>query len=229
MTVVKKYNAEVINVEKRIEGVYTVEFKSLSGPFKYQPGQFLHLALDEYDPSSGWPESRCFSMQSPPYEDIIRITYAIKGTFTTRMSQELKPDRKIWLKLPYGDLFLQDHSKINTIFLAGGTGITPFLSLFTHSSFASYQNPHLYLGLRSRQMNIYNNELIRAKVLNPEFITEFIYQDEQGFISIDKLIPTVGTSGIFFISGPPAMIKEFKERLIKLGISSSQIKTDDWA
>ena len=66
MAIVKKYLAEVVHIENKVEGTYTVEFKSLSGPFKYLSGQFLHLALDEYDPSSGWPESRCFSMQSSP-------------------------------------------------------------------------------------------------------------------------------------------------------------------
>ena len=32
----------------------------------YLPGQFLHLALDAYDPSSHWPESRVFSIATSP-------------------------------------------------------------------------------------------------------------------------------------------------------------------
>ena len=62
MALVKKYLAEVVSIDNTIDGLYTLELKSLSKPFKYYPGQFLHFALDEYDPSGIWPESRCFSM-----------------------------------------------------------------------------------------------------------------------------------------------------------------------
>ena len=33
-------------------------------PFK--PGQFLHLALDAFEPGGFWPESRVFSIASAP-------------------------------------------------------------------------------------------------------------------------------------------------------------------
>ena len=82
----------------------------------------MHLALDEYDPSSGWPESRCYSMQTSPVNEFIKITFSVKGKFTTRMADELKQGKIIDLKLPYGDFFQQDHSKENVVFIAGGTG-----------------------------------------------------------------------------------------------------------
>ncbi|MDO9340155.1 MAG: hypothetical protein Q7T72_06460, partial [Bacteroidales bacterium] len=66
---IKKYPAQVLAIHNHIAGVYTLELKSLGKPFKYAPGQFLHLAIDEYDPSGQWPESRCFSMQSNPDEE----------------------------------------------------------------------------------------------------------------------------------------------------------------
>ncbi len=165
MAITKKYKTEIVSILNKIDGVYTIEFRSLDKPFKYSPGQFLHLAIDEYDPAGQWPESRCFSMQSAPGEDLIRITYAAKGQFTSRMQQELKPGKLVTLKLPYGELFTQPHNKTNTVFIAGGTGITPFLSLFTHESFNEYINPHIYLGFRSNEYNIYQEELDRMKTI----------------------------------------------------------------
>ena len=141
MAIVKKYAAKVVSIQNSIEGVYTLEFESLGKPFKYDAGQFLHLAIDEYDPSMQWPDSRCFSMQSAPAEDVIRITYAAKGQFTNRMKQLLEVGKEVTLKLPYGDLFSQEHNKTNTVFIAGGTGITPYLSLFTDQSFVVYEAP----------------------------------------------------------------------------------------
>ena len=228
MAIVKKYQAEVVKIENQVEGIYTIQLKPLSGRFKYRPGQFLHLALDEYDPSAGWPESRCFSMQSSPDEENIHITYAIKGAFTARMSRELRTGRIVALKLPYGDLFTQEHAKEDTVFIAGGTGITPFLSLFTDTSFTAYRNPVLFLGLRSKKFNIYQEQLNLAQKINRELRVKFIYQDEQGVLDIQDIHNNSPSAGCFFISGPPLMIRRFKTYLISAGINTDKVKTDEW-
>ena len=228
MAIVKKYPAEVVHVESKVEGIYTVDLKSLAGPFRYLPGQFLHLALDEYDPSSGWPESRCFSMQSSPSEELVRITYAIKGSFTTKMSNELKQGSRVTLKLPYGDLFTQEHSKDHTVFIAGGTGITPYLSLFTDSAFSQYQKPCLYFGLRTRKFNLYKNELELAKKINPGLDIVYVCQDEQGILDIEEIRKNTDQNSYIFISGPPKMITGFKTYLISSGFHKEQVKTDEW-
>lgn len=223
----KKYQSKVISIKNPFPGIYTLEFKSLNGKYKYAPGQFLHIALDEdYDGSGQWPISRCFSMQSNPNEETIRITYAVKGTFTKQMEQTLKIGREVWLKLPYGDLFTQPHSKENTVFIAGGTGITPFLSLFTDESFNEYINPRIYLGFRSKEFNIYQPELDYS--CNSSKFVKSYFQDKDGVIDIDGIFQDNGISSNYFISGPPAMIKAFKNALIAKGVSIENILTDDW-
>jgi len=229
MAIVKKYPAKVKSIHNPIDGVFTVEFETLDKPFKYSPGQFMHLALDEYDPAGQWPDSRCFSMQSSPDGELIKITYAVKGQFTTRMQQELKRDSEVTLKLPYGDLFSQPHNKTNTIFIAGGTGITPFLSLFKHPSFAEYSNPVLYAGFRNQTMNVYGVELGIAQKINPNFKFISVYQDIDGLLDINKIFNPADKQSAFFISGPPIMIKTFKQVLIGNGVPENQILTDDWA
>ena len=228
MAIVKKYPAKVVSIQNSIEGVYTLELESIGKPFKYDAGQFLHLAVDEYDPSTQWPDSRCFSMQSAPSEENIRITYAAKGKFTTRMQQELKPGKEVTLKLPYGDLFSQEHSKTKTVFIAGGTGITPYLSLFTDTSFASYSNPILYAGFRTEDINLYKAELEIAKKINSTLEVHLVYQDKDGILDIEKILNENTSTSSFFISGPPIMIKTFKQVLISKGIPENQVLTDDW-
>jgi predicted ferric reductase len=228
MAIVKKYPAEVVSIKNKVDEIYTVELKSLVAPFKYNPGQFLHLALDEYDPSSHWPESRCFSMQSSPDEENIRITFATKGSYTKKMVKMMEIGSQVTLKLPYGDLFTQEHSKDYTIFIAGGTGITPFLSLFTNSSFKHYRQPHLYFGMRKREMNLYQDELDSAMTINPELSVTFVYEDEHGILNIQRIQEESSSSSYFFISGPPIMITDFKNYLLSNGITKEQIKTDEW-
>jgi len=228
MAIVKKYSSEIVSLKSTIDGVYTIEFRSLDKPFKYSPGQFLHLAIDEYDPAGQWPDSRCFSMQSSPNEELIKITYAVKGQFTTRMQQELKAGSEVTLKLPYGDLFTQPHYKKNTVVIAGGTGITRFLSLFNHASFAGYTNPVLYAGFRNKGMNLYDSERQMTQKINPDVKYIPVYQDTDGILDISNIFKASMPDSSFFISGPPSMIKSFKQHLIANGIPVNQVLTDDW-
>jgi ferredoxin-NADP reductase len=223
----KKYQVEIVSIQNPTAGVYTLKFSSPK-KFRYTPGEFLHLALDEYDPSGAWPESRCFSIQTGPEDEIIKITYAVKGRFTQRMEKELFVGKSVWLKLPFGDLFTQEHSKENVVFIAGGTGITPFVSLFTDESFAGYKNPHLYIGFRNRDLHFYQRELEKAQQLNPALQITVFYQDTDGIIDIEKIDTDHPDAGAFFISGPPVMIKNFKQYLLMKGVNECRIKTDDW-
>jgi predicted ferric reductase len=223
----KKYKSRLISIVNPFHDIYTLEFESLGRPYKYHPGQFLHLALDRnYDGTGQWPESRCFSMQSSPHESTIKITYAVKGAFTRLMEQNLKTGSDVWLKLPYGELFTQQHNKENTVFISGGTGITPFLSLFTHESFEAYSNPHIYLGFRSRAFNIYQDELER--VCNRSTFMKCYYENETGIIDIHQIFRENNRLSNYFISGPPAMIKAFKQTLIGDNVPAGNILTDDW-
>jgi len=224
----KKYLAEVVSIKHPLEGVFTVEFAAVQSHFRYAPGQFLHLALDEYVASMPWPDSRCFSIQSSPDEPNLRITYAVKGDFTRRMEAELACGRTVWLKMPYGDLFSREHGKVGAVFVSGGTGITPYLSLFTSSVFAEYQDAKLFAGFRSKSYNVYHDELEHAKAINPTFSITEIDEDTDGILDVAGIVEGNRNSGGFFLSGPPAMLEAFKGQLAKSGIDASMVHADDW-
>jgi len=221
---IKKYLSQVDAIQNPFPGIYTLVMSSLGKPFKFYPGQFLHLAIDsDFDGIGQWPESRCFSIQSSPDEHTLKITYSVKGSFTQKMEQQLKPLSKVWLKLPYGNLFTQPHHKENCVFIAGGTGITPFLSLFNHSSFDEYTNPFIYVGFKSPDFNIYQNELEQIKDK-----TTIFYENEVGQIDMKKIFENHGTNSCYFLSGPPEMIKSFKIYLLEQKVSETNLLTDDW-
>lgn len=227
--IVKKYKVRIEAIESKIDGVYTITFSACEKQFRFSPGQFLHLAIDtKYDGSGQWPESRCFSMQTSPEEEYLRITYAVKGDFTKKMEKKLKVGGEVWLKMPYGELFELGHDFNKTVFISGGTGITPYLSLFTDSSFANYKNPVLYAGYRISDFNIYKGELKKALIINPGFKVSNVYEDKDGILNIDKIYKENGNTPSYFISGPPVMIKLFKQRLLTFGVSETKIFTDEW-
>ena len=126
----QKLRCEVLNVVDHGERVYSVFLKPDSPSPRFRGGQFLHLALDPYTPGDFWPESRVFSIASAPGDrNLLRITYAVKGQFTSRMEAELCPGREVWIKLPYGEFTVNPES--NACLLAGGTGITAFTAFLS--------------------------------------------------------------------------------------------------
>jgi ferredoxin-NADP reductase len=228
MAIVKKYKAKIVSINNVVDNIYTVAFTAVGSSFKYLPGQFLHLALEEYDPSAGWPESRCFSMQSAPKDILLKITFATKGNFTNRMALELTKGKIIDLKLPYGELFQQEHQKDKIVFIAGGTGITPYLSAFTDSFFQIYNKPKLYFGVRDMKYHIYQSELVVAQQINPSLEIFVKDQNIDGILDIDTIFNENGVDATYFISGPQAMISTFKNKLKTKGVSENNIRTDDW-
>jgi predicted ferric reductase len=145
------------------------------------------------------------------------------------MSEQIKTGSYLWIKLPYGELFEKNHNKNNTIFIAGGTGITPFISLFTNNLFSNYQHPKLYFGLKSKKHFVYSADLELAKQINPTFEVFYFFENETGIIDLKQIINENNNyEAYFFLSGPPNMIKNCKSFLIENQFQENKIITDEW-
>lgn len=205
---------------------------------RFRPGQFLHLAMDSYDPSQHWPESRIFSIASPAEQrDRLRITVSAVGRFTRRM-MTLRPKDEVWLKLPYGDFVVESVSDRTTVLVAGGTGITPFVSLVSSTS---HQLPRIVLlyGARTPDLLIYRDILEQVARQNPTFHwVPFVEQGEwpgarPGRLSAKAAMEAAGQWGdparaTYYLSGPPAMLSALKGDLIDAGMSVESIRIDAW-
>jgi len=64
----RKLRCTVSSITDHGGHVYTVDLASTVPMPAFRAGQFLHLTVDPYDPSSYWPESRVFSIASSPRE-----------------------------------------------------------------------------------------------------------------------------------------------------------------
>jgi ferredoxin-NADP reductase len=238
MTTPLKIRCKVKNVIAHGERVYTLELLPESLPVpRFKSGQFLHLALDPYDPSGFWPESRVFSISSPPCElDKIKITYSVRGQFTARMEKEIVVGREVWIKLPYGEFFVDISHPI--VLIAGGTGITAFTAFLNNLTEEPSYSITLFYGTRNRYLLVYDS-LIRHCVQNLKGFKAFYFLERadnyaekefQGQISIKtawQYIPEPLNSN-FYISGPPPMLKTLSTQLQVMGVTSNSIHIDAW-
>nr|WP_321295509.1 hypothetical protein [uncultured Sphaerochaeta sp.] len=222
-----KIQATVNTVIGHGNGVYTVRLSVPSRATRFKAGQFLHLALDPFDPAEGyWPDSRVFSIASKPEGETLEIVYSVKGLFTKRMETELSIGKQVWLKLPYGDFIVEKHIKPgqHVVFIAGGTGISPFIPYF-HQVIGQGDETHIaiHYGIRDREHFLYKSVLEDVSSLAEVLVVEGLFDIQ----AISKELANQRDS-VCFISGPPNMIHAFQDELRVQGFPSDSIIIDAW-
>jgi ferredoxin-NADP reductase len=238
MSTPQKLRCRVDSIVPHSDHVYTVELVPHAAPVpRFRAGQFFHLALDPYDPSGFWPESRVFSIASSPQErDRIQFTYSVRGRYTARMEKEMAAGRDVWVKMPYGEFFIDAGHPV--VLLAGGTGITAFTA-FLHDLARSPSHPiTVFYGARRSDLLIYRS-VIDQHLQNLTNFRAFYFLESlecnapnelPGQISIATIwqrIPGPLNSS-FYISGPPAMIKSLSAHLGDMGVNGQSIHIDAW-
>lgn len=229
-----KVNALVTRVVKHTPSVVSYQFAPQGRVPKFHPGQFLHLALDAYSPDRPWPESRVFSIASATSERAreLSVTISVKGAYTQRIFSTLQEGSECWLKLPYGEFLFPDDRPLALI--AGGVGITPYLSLLKHRlEVRSEQLIHLFYGVRSAEYNLFGELLKRCEAELPNFHKTVYCEDGslpgiKGILDIAAVHVAAPENSLFYLSGPPAMITTFRNRLSGLDVEQDRIRVDDW-
>lgn len=244
MAVAQKLGCAVDTIVDHGAHVYTVALRPDRPVPRFRAGQFLHLALDSYDPTGFWPESRVFSIASSPAErERLRITYAVHGRFTARMERELNTGSRVWIKLPYGE-FVIDGSR-DVVLFAGGTGVSAFTAYVDSlGAMDEGRSAVLAYGARTASLLIYKDVIDRAAARVPSLDVTYFAEDGPipsprigeptrwvpGRISVEaqwSQVPRPHESD-FYISGPPAMLKAVRADLRARDIAAEAIHVDAW-
>jgi ferredoxin-NADP reductase len=233
----QKLRCSVERVVAHGERVYTLALRPERRAPAFRAGQFLHLALDPYDPSGFWPDSRVFSIASSPAErDTIRLTYAVHGPFTERMEREAVEGSQIWIKMPYGE-FVVD-SRRDIVLFAGGTGVTAFTAFLEGPHPVGDQSITLAYGARTAALLIYREVTERCAGRTPALSVLYFVESGSvapagaihGRVSVDVVWQTLARplSAEYYISGPPGMLKSIAGDLRARNVAPEAIHIDAW-
>ena len=209
----------------------TFVLKSADGkPLPYfRAGQYISLNLE----MDGSLVTRSYSLCSSPREALTG-TYSITvranpgGFVADRLLSEKKVGDTVISSAPQGFFYYEDLRDAKTIIgLAGGSGITPFLSLARAlcDGIEDYDLTLLY-GSRTEQDILFRGELDEIARICPRFRVIHVLSEEEkdgfehGFISADiikKYAPAEGEYSVF-LCGPEAMYRFLKPEIEKLGL-----------
>ena len=223
------------------EGTMAFRFEKPSG-WAFKAGQYFDMTL--LDPSETDSEGnvRSFSIASAPHEETLMVATRMRDTAFKRVLRAMPFGTAVKIEGPSGDLILQDDIARSAVFLAGGIGITPFRSIVHWAAKEKLPNRIvLFYSNRRPEDAPFLAELQSLEKDNPKYrliasMTEIekshrAWSGETGLINQEMLGRHLkgAASPIYYIAGPPAMVKNLHEMLNQAGMKDDDIRAEEFA
>ena len=224
-----KFKAEIKDV-KNIGDIIEIKFKVIDKKMNFYPGQFIFIKFLNLEKSF---EIFPFSISSSNSEELIRISAKKSGDFTSYHLPKVKVGDKIFLYGPYGkfsEKFLFE--KKDMIWIAGGIGVTPFLSMLKHDKLSNNKIDFIWACKNEKDV-IYDKE-IKDILRNKNNIDYRVWiSSDSGRISAEDIIQLCDSketisNKLIFICGPNQMMMELADQFIKLGVKPRDIIFEDF-
>jgi ferredoxin-NADP reductase len=229
------------NRKEVAERTIAFRFEKPSG-WTFKAGQFIDMTLLDPSETDSEGNKRGFSIASGPHEETLMVTTRMRDTAFKRMLKIMPIGAAVKIEGPFGDLTLPNNASRAVVFLAGGIGITPFRSMLVRA--AKEKLPHrifLFYSNRRPEDAPFLEELQLLERENPNYkliasMTESEksqrpWNGETGLINQEMLARHLKDAGspIYYIAGPPAMVKGLHEMLNKAGVDDDDIRAEEFA
>ncbi|PRZ27961.1 FAD-binding oxidoreductase [Flavobacterium granuli] len=189
---------------------------------EFKPGQATEISINK----DGWKDKkRPFTFTSLPKDDFLEFTIKTYPSHqgVTNELLKLKAGDELILHDIFGDIGYTDEG----IFIAGGAGVTPFISIFRNlESNNKIGNNKLIFANKTKQDIIHEEEF--SRLLGANFIN--ILSDENlngydhGFITEDFLKSKIDEhTHKFYVCGPPPMMDAIIKQLHHINITDKDI------
>jgi len=219
----KHYKYSIESITRLNHSTMEILFKPQEHTFRFKPGQFMFVNFHQ----NGLNEFHPFTISSAPNQDL-RISIKACGDFTHKVYRELKEGTIATIDAPYGQF---DYSKGKTeqIWIAGGIGITPFLSWINDASDNSFR-VHFYHTIRDKSEALYLDEIKNMIALKPRITFIPYSSNEQGHLTAEKIKDEIGevTGKEVYLCGPASMTHGLKRQFLGLGLPAKNIHFEEF-
>lgn len=231
------FTTSLAGSEEVARGTMAFRFARPEG-FVFKAGQAINLSLIDPPQTDAKGNSRTFSVASAPGEDVVQIATRMRDTAFKRVLGSLAVGAQVKLRGPMGNFTLPEDRARPVVLLAGGIGITPFMSMLRHEEREGSKRPRLLL---------YAN---RSEVDAP-FLFELnrLARTGNGLRMVSKITeqaPAPGAWGgiadpeflarevrglddpAYYLAGPPGMVGGLRKALGAMGAPEASIHTDEF-
>ncbi|MEQ1665678.1 MAG: hypothetical protein ABL927_09915, partial [Bdellovibrionales bacterium] len=165
----------------------------------------------------------------------ILIAFKVFGAFTHKFAEQVSLGQTVYIDGPYG-VFTEEVNNgkaENPVFIAGGIGITPFVSHVLHAN--NEEIPHLFYANKTAIGSVFSREM-RAK-LKDQYVEIYSREKPSTHLNVEygHITPEVFEKYLsdpsdhsYFICGPQGMIDAAKSSLAFLGVPRSKIYSEEF-
>ncbi|HRH73518.1 FAD-binding oxidoreductase [Zoogloea sp.] len=229
-------HAFVDGIERIASNVMKLTLELAEGDWlDFRPGQYLQVEIPgaetvrSYSPSS-------IAADLPRLELLVRLLPG--GAMSSWLEGGAKPDDVVKIKGPYGAFFLrEDHRRAKHIFVAGGTGLAPVLSMVDGIRQWGGRKPPMLLsfGCAVPEALFCLDELELRRQWLPTLETRIsVDQGAQGDVLSGSPVAALRESDVpnadtvAYLCGPQPMIDAATRRLIELGVPPEHIYSEQF-
>ncbi|MBN2027444.1 MAG: FAD-dependent oxidoreductase [Actinobacteria bacterium] len=232
----QRLSLRVQEIVEETESAKTLRLVPVGGGLPwFRAGQYVNLFVE----TGGAKTSRPYSISSAPGKPYYDITVRRKegGFVSNYLLDEVKPGDKMESTGPSGSFYhepLSDGSEL--VFLAGGSGITPFISIMREVVEGGLPlRIHLLYGSRDPEDIIFRKELAQMGAENENIDVDFVISEPSedwgglcGFIDADMISNALGSveGRTFYICGPAEMYPFCEGALTMLEVPGIRVKKE---
>jgi 3-ketosteroid 9alpha-monooxygenase subunit B len=193
----------------------------LAERFAYRPGQFLTISV----PASEGPVARCYSLSSSPHTgDQHAITVKRAGYGSSWLVDNVRPGTELDV-LPPAGLFTPGDLDSDLLLFAGGSGITPVMSIVKSALEQGRGTIVLVYTNRDEKSVIFAGELRELARDNPRLLVIHWLDSVQGHPTAAAMTALARPYAGFeaFVCGPDPYMTIVKEALAGLGVPKKRV------
>lgn len=211
---------------KQVGDVLEIYLKPLAKPLTFFPGQFAYLSFDDPELKEAHP----FTFSSSPDNKIVRFSVKILGDYTSKLNK-LMPGTKAVIWGAHGRMYQGFYANKEVVCVAGGIGITPFLSLLEYEiNHPKKRKIDLFYSVRSKNEAVYDRELKEWEGRLEKFVYHPNFGDSKPRLTITKIKEIIGSveNKLFYLCGPRAMMESMIKQLKNAGVKNNSIIFEDF-
>ncbi len=196
--------------------------------FRYEAGQFLTVRVTV----DGRDLRRCYSMSSAPLEDELQITVKRDppgGVVSNWINDTVVAGTELHAAPPPDGRFVLrevDSDSADLVAFAGGSGITPIMSLVRTALADSSRRIKLFYANRARDSVIFSDRLARLAEANGDrLVVEYHYDEDGGVVTpaaVDSFTAGVGDAE-YYICGPAPFMATVENALQAAGVPRARL------
>jgi ferredoxin-NADP reductase len=236
----RQFDTQLVSKETVAEGTMAFHLARPEG-FRFAAGNAVNVTLVDPPQTDGKGATRTFSIVSAPSEDGVTFATRMRDSAFKRVLKGAPAGTRVRLAEPGGGFTLDPADPRPAVFLAGGIGITPFVSMSRHAANERLARPiWLFYSNRRPEDAPFLDELIALERRNPNFhcvatMTDMAkstrpWRGERGFVDQAMLQRYLGdlSTAVYYIAGPPAMVQAMRELLAAAGVGAEAVRTDEF-